>query len=526
MNIVVANGPRVLDNGQETILFPSRWDSGIPNGGKAPFQFYPYELATLSALLKRELSYANVVMLDGNLEGWSNEQYAQEIAYFQPDFIVCELSALTYPTMTGILKRVYEITGKKRGEIKAVLCGPMAKTNSDYELGERANDGWWVCIPGEYEVDVLELFEEAPDEARTEAGLINLDWLPWPEDEDVDRSRYYEINHYAAPAMIQMYPTRGCPLSCTFCVVPTYYGGHGKTSRSHRCRDVENVCDEIEYLAAKYPNFHGCYFNEEAHSANPEWLRSFCEALIRHGLNKYEYDAMCGMWSFDRDLVELCAKAGYKQIRFGMESTSALVGKAIHKTIHKDKTNQFLEWCKEFGVKCYTTIQIGAMGSTEEIDRQTLDDLRAWIDAGMIQKWQISTSTPQPGTPFYEQAKSEGWLVTEDIAKYDGHNAIVSYPNYSAEKIAEVRSNALKGRAAHARKERNLAYLAKTREFYGKLFDQLETRIESDWLDNIEVKQHGAQLEITSDEQSQVARAYGGYEQIVLHITARPGATT
>jgi hypothetical protein len=79
MNIVIANGPGRLDNGQEVILFPSRWDSGIPNG-KKPFAFYPYELALLSALLKRELPQDTVKFLDGNLEGWDGDRYIQEIA--------------------------------------------------------------------------------------------------------------------------------------------------------------------------------------------------------------------------------------------------------------------------------------------------------------------------------------------------------------------------------------------------------------------------------------------------------------
>jgi bacteriochlorophyll C8 methyltransferase len=242
--------------------------------------------------------------------------------------------------------------------------------------------------------------------------------------------------------MIQMYPTRGCPLSCTFCVVPTYYGGHGKTSRSHRCRDVGDVCDEIEYLAAKYPNFQGCYFNEEAHSANPEWLAAFCEELIRRGLNRYQYDAMCGMWSFTPELVKLCAAAGYRQIRFGMESTSEAVGKAIKKTIHKDKTEQFLGWLKEAGIGAYCTIQVGAMGSNETSDLATIGDVKEWIRRGMIQKWQISTSTPQPSTPFYDLAKDSGWLVTDDINEYDGMRAVVSFPLYPANRIQAVRNGA------------------------------------------------------------------------------------
>lgn len=437
MNIVIANAPRTLDNGQEVIAFPSRWDSGIPNGGKAPFQFYPYELAYLSTLLKRELKGATVKFLDGNLEGWNGDRYIQEIAKYQPDVLICELSALTYPTMTRVMQAVFE-RRPSASFGSTVLCGPMA---NDKESAWA--DGWRVCFPGEYELLVLKLLKgTVPPEAYTEAGLINLDWLPWPEDEDVDRSRYYEINHYAPPAMIQLYATRGCPLSCTFCVVPSYYGGHGKSHKSHRCRDVGDVCDEIKYLAARYPNFQGCYFNEEAHNANVEWVSAFCQELIARGLNRYQYDAMCGYWTMTEELVQLMARAGYKQIRFGVESTSQQVGKSIGKTIHLEKMERFLGWCKQYGIKTYGTVQIGAPGSTEATDRQTIEDVRRWYAAGLMQKHQVSTSTPQPSTPMYEEAKANGWLTTMDINLYDGINAVMDRPEYPAERVQAVRAMA------------------------------------------------------------------------------------
>ena len=420
MNIVIANGPGRLDNGSDVILFPSRWDSAVQ---RAPFRFYPYELALLSTLLKRELPGATVTLLDGNLRGWGAEQYAAEIARLTPDVLICECSALTYGTMTRVMRMV--------DPGASFLCGPMAQ---DARMAH--GDGWVECIPGEYEAKVLALFKGEP----MPTGYIDLDWLPWPEDEDISRIDYDEINHYSR-GTIQVYPTRGCPLACSFCVVPTYYGGHGHSHKSHRCRDVEDVGDEIRYLADKYAGrFSGCYFNEEAHNANVEWLVEFCEMLIRRGLNRYQYDCMAGAWTMTEELTALMARAGYRQFRFGIESTSERVGRAIKKTIHKEKIEHLLGWLKKYNIGAYGTFQIGALGSTEEADRATMDDLRRWIGAGLMQKWQVSTSTPQPGTPFFAQAKANGWLVTEDLAHYNGWNAVVSYPDYPAERIQLVRN--------------------------------------------------------------------------------------
>jgi radical SAM superfamily enzyme YgiQ (UPF0313 family) len=442
MNIVIANGPGVLDNGQEVILFPSRWDSGIPHG-KKPFAFYPYELATLSALLKRELPQHTIKFLDGNLESWDGDRYIQEIRKLRPDVLICECSALTYPTMT----RVMRSTVRKNSidaDFQAILCGPMGAYDKERALA----DGWDNVVVGEYELHVLELLGgTVPPEAKVH-GLINLDWLPWPEDEDVDRTRYREINHYidyaSDAAIVQMYLTRGCPLACSFCTVPNYYGGHGKSHRSHRCRNAEDVCEEILYLKAMHGGrMKGAFFNDEAHNANVEWLVELCEAFIRHDMkDKYNlrFDAMCGYWPMTEELVKLMAAAGYNQIRFGLESTSIVVGKKIGKAMHLGKLENFMGWLKRYGVHGYATIQIGAAGSTEETDRQTIADVKKWIAAGSISKWQISTSTPQPNTPFFQECEKNGWLTTTDFSLYDGYRAVVNFPDYPAERIQHVRN--------------------------------------------------------------------------------------
>jgi radical SAM superfamily enzyme YgiQ (UPF0313 family) len=313
------------------------------------------------------------------------------------------------------------------------LTGPMATMESDRCL----EDGWDRTFAGEFERQVLDaiLDRSTPD------GYIDLDWLPLPEDDDICRLDYTEISNPILPGLIQVYPTRGCPLACTFCVVPLYYGGHGSSHKSHRQRDPHKVCDEIDYLSDRYgSNFAGCFFNEEAHNANADWLLSFASTLVERGLDGYCYDAMCGYWNFTEEMVQAVARAGYRQLRFGVESTSEQVGKEIRKTMHLDRLERFMGWCREYGVGCYGTFQIGAPGSSEETDRRTLEDLGRWASAGMMGRWQVSTSTPQPGTPFYQHVKDQGWLVTEDLSMFDGRNAVVSYPDYPADRISAVRA--------------------------------------------------------------------------------------
>jgi bacteriochlorophyll C8 methyltransferase len=420
MRIVIANTVGKLDNGQHVIPFPSRWDYA---GSEHWFSYYPYELAYTSTLLKREFPNDDIVMVDGNHEQLGVDEYIARLRPLQPDVLITECSALTYPAMTKVMQGV--------GPQKAYLTGPYGMHNRI----KAVDDGWWV-FSGEYEHKIAAWLkgEKEPKE------YIDLDWLPWPEDNDISRINYSEYSN-PMPGLIQVYPTRGCPLSCTFCVVPMYYGGHGHSHKSHRCRDVNDVCDELEYLAMKYHGrFNGAFFNEETHNANVEWLASFAETLIQRGLNRYHYDAMCGYWTFTEDLVKLLAAAGYCYIRVGIESLNQNVGKSIKKVVFEDKLTTFLEWCKAAGIRVYGTSQIGAQGSSEEADLQTLEGLWSLKQRGLLHRWQHSVSTPQPGTPFYDQVKRDGYLLTEDVQRYNGVQAVVSWPHYPSHRIDYVKA--------------------------------------------------------------------------------------
>lgn len=388
--------------------------------------FYPYELGLTCSLLKRELPEHDVVMVDGNYEQLGWQEYVERLRPLAPDVLITECSALTYPAMTKVMQSLKPI--------RAILTGPYGMYN-----GESAHaDGWDVILKGEYETRVLSCFK--PVLVGKLNNYIDLDWLPWPEDNDISRINYTEPYGNPKPGMVQVYPTRGCPLACKFCVVPMYYGGHGRSHKSHRVRNVENVCDEIEYLATKYNGrFNGCYFHEETHNANIPWLVSFAEALIKRGLNRYTYDAMCGYWTFTEDVIALLARAGYKNIRMGIESLDTGVGKRIGKVVFEDKLIHVLEWCKKHGIKTYGTSMVGAQGSTAESDTATLNGLWELKRRGLLDIWQHSVATPQPGTPFYEEVKSLGYLLTEDVTQFNGVQAVVSWPDYPASEINRVK---------------------------------------------------------------------------------------
>lgn len=422
MNVVVANTIGKLDSGELVVAFPSRWDSVVAHKAGGRFDFYPCELGYVSALLKRDRPDLNVTMVDGCHECLNADEYIERLKPLQPNILITECSSLTYSAMTRVRKALRCV---------AYLAGSYGMANR--EQAER--DGWKV-LTGEFEYQIADLFGIA----HPDTPYVDLDWLPYPDDTDVSRIEYEEPFGNPYSGMVQMYATRGCPLACNFCVVPTYYGGHGKSHKSHRCRDVNRVCGEIESMARKYAGrFNGAYFHDETHNANPKWLAGLCKEIIRRGLNVYHYDAMCGYWTFTEELIALMASAGYCNIRVGIESLSQDVGRGIGKVVFEDKLIRVLEWCKQYGIRTYGTMQVGAVNSSEEKDLKTLEGLLELRHRGLLDIWQHSVSTPQQGTPFYEDAKNNSWLITDDQTKYNGVRSVVSYPHYSADRINAVK---------------------------------------------------------------------------------------
>jgi anaerobic magnesium-protoporphyrin IX monomethyl ester cyclase len=134
------------------------------------------------------------------------------------------------------------------------------------------------------------------------------------------------------------------------------------------------------------------------------------------------------------------ARAGYVFFHMGIESLVPEMGKTLRgKGIFPDKLMQVLGWFKEFGIGVWGAVMIGAQGSSRETDLATLEGMKDLKRRGLISKIQYSIATPQPGTPFYAQARREGWLVTADYSQYNWLQSVLSYPHYSARQINAMR---------------------------------------------------------------------------------------
>ncbi|HJP18683.1 MAG TPA: radical SAM protein [Nitrospinota bacterium] len=433
MKILILNSVGVDEKGFIMVHSPSRWSLGVKNFTNCVY--YPWELAYTSALLKNKTDH-EVKMLDGVQNRWNHDTYLEKIHEENPDFIVMDSSTRT---IESDLKLAGE--AKKRCGTKIILAGQHA-TAFPGAIQKVAD---YVCL-GEYEYTVLDIINEKerknipgiyPNKRRE---LLNINTLPFPEDEDIRRIDYHEPN--CEYKEIQMYASRGCPRKCSYCAaVGVYYD-----KPNWRPRDVKSVIQEIKYLKNKYPEMDGIFFDEEVHNISKSFIKNLTDTIREEKLDTLHYNAMCEYASLDEEMLINMKKAGYYKIRIGIETASPVIAEKmdLNGKFRPDKLNEVLLIARNLGLKVYGTFLVGAIGSSNDEDKKTVDMIYDLTEKGLLNDLQISISTPQPGTAFYDIAEKKSFLLTKEWWKYDGANSpVIEYPDYSAGKIKSNCNEAL-----------------------------------------------------------------------------------
>ncbi|MBU1088452.1 cobalamin-dependent protein, partial [Patescibacteria group bacterium] len=187
IKVLIANSVGKDENGNNFILFPSRWTANV--GKTKSFNFYPYELAYLSSILKKE-NYWDVLMVDGNFEALDWKKYFEKYKFVKPDFLVMETSSVVYE-----MDLKFGLAFKKKYGTKLIFCGQHPSAFAKEVMKDGVD---YVCL-GEYELTVLDILKGKkrskikglyPNGRRE---LLEVDCLPFPEDDDISRINYADI---------------------------------------------------------------------------------------------------------------------------------------------------------------------------------------------------------------------------------------------------------------------------------------------------------------------------------------------
>jgi radical SAM superfamily enzyme YgiQ (UPF0313 family) len=421
-------------------------------------QWYPIWLGHLGALL--ESKGYDVLFIDAPAYRLSHEQTRILLAHFRPDAVVIYSGRLSEDNDIAFADHIVKELG-----IVGVFVGPYASCRPDQML--RKSQYVVRAVKGEFEYPVLELLEGNAESSIANLTYKNgdqvysnaqrpllstkeLDALPFVAPffkKHLDFKRYKTVSEYYP--FIDIMTGRGCNWGlCTYCLwVHTFIEG-----RTYQTRSVENVIEELKYVACCLPEIRSVMIQDDTLTASRAKILS--EAIIVAGL-KLTWSCYARA-NIPYDTLALMKKAGCRNLHVGYESASQEILNHIRKGLTKDHMTQFTFHARKAGLRIHGDFAIGFPGETIGSIRDTVQ----WACDMRPDTAQFQLMIPFPGTPFYDELNANGFLK-------DG---MPNYPGASKEEMEKL------VRAAYRKFYISLPYLKQVLKHpHELLFSRLDT---------------------------------------------------
>ncbi|MBN1263813.1 MAG: radical SAM protein [Candidatus Pacebacteria bacterium] len=399
---------------------------------------YPWALGYASALLKRD-SRHQIKALDCQAQDFSEEDFAELVEDFLPDVLVFDLPTITFEFCMELIKPL-----KKKFGFKLILVGLHAsglprETMRDYPAVD-------YVIKNDYGLQLLKFakYNFDPKKAdrvpllfyrqgkrilasKAEMKWIPFDDLPYPDREDLLMDQYHDLEVMGKPT-IHLVTSRSCPFTCSYCNVRVFFpqGFYWK-------RSIKSVIEEMEFLKEKM-GANQLYFDDDIMTHDQKWMINFSKEILKKGL-KIPWSLM-GDINLKEETIKMMVKAGACGMKFGVESINPKTLKNITKTwVSKEKVYNFVKMAKKHGLWLHGDFIVGIPGD----NRESMEEMIKYAIDLDLNTAQIYSAQPLPGTPFYQQAVKNKWLVAKKWDEYDGNYlSPVSYPDFPKEEIEEM----------------------------------------------------------------------------------------
>jgi radical SAM superfamily enzyme YgiQ (UPF0313 family) len=385
-----------------------------------------------------------VIWNDAIAEGWSFEQFLQNISNEKPDLIVFE-------SKTPMVKKLWKLMDTLRKDgltSKFVLVGDHVTAKPEESVVESPVD--YVITGGNYDISLLALAKHLRGGENLPPGVwcregdqikntgkfelnFDLNNLPFIDRRITKSHLYGEKWKRRLPFMYTMVG-RDCPWAkCTFCSWTTLYP-------SFRTRKPDNLLDEIDYLIDEFGTRE--IFDDTGTFPGGNWLRTFCKGMIERGYNK-EILFSCNMrfdYLLDPNLPELMKKAGFRKVKSGLESAN---DETLIKIRKGYKVKDIIKGCKnaaKAGIDVQLTAMVGYPWETKEDAKRTIDLAKKLMADGDAEMLQATVLVPYPGTPLHQYGV-ENNLFRFDLRDYDRFDMtepVFKTPDMTPEEIVEM----------------------------------------------------------------------------------------
>lgn len=258
----------------------------------------------------------------------------------------------------------------------------------------------------------------------------NLDDLPFAARHLLDNAKY------TLPVINEPYTliitSRGCPYSCIYCTAYQYYG------KKLRLRSAENVVDEMQECLEKH-HVRNFTMWSDTFNQNKKFVMEVCAEIKKRGLDtKIRWMANSRVDHVDKEVLAEMRSSGCIGVSYGVESGVEEILKNMKKGATAEQARVAVKLTKEAGIEVLTHIIFGLPGDTPETINQTIKYVKE-LDPDYAQFY---CAIPFPKTELEEMGKKNGWITTEDYAKYELNQPILNLPTLTMEQLQEARNRA------------------------------------------------------------------------------------
>ncbi|MBE6382563.1 MAG: radical SAM protein [Lentisphaerae bacterium] len=388
-----------------------------------PTYIFPVVPATAATMAKK--AGHEVLFLDAIASEISGDEFIRRLDAFDPDVVVFE-------TKTPVVKRhwswIERLSSRPSNHAKFILVGDHVTAMPDESLSKPGV--WAVLAGGDWDYALVDFLSGDMHGGLYPMALRHdLKDSPWIDRDLVDW-RLYSVkngNFRRTPGTYVMSGRDCWHGKCTFCSWTTLYP-------KYRTREPIDVVDEIEMLVAKYGVKE--IMDDSGSFPVGEWLKVFCNEVIRRGLNKkVRIDCNMRFGRLTADDYRLMRKAGFRLVLFGVESANQATLDRLNKALKVEDVEKGAKWASEAGLDVHLTFMFGYPWEGPKEIANTVRLARRLLANGHASTLQCTMTIPYPGTPLFKELAAGDGLTTLDWDEYDMRRQIMKTPLATEEEI-------------------------------------------------------------------------------------------
>jgi len=407
-----------------------------------PTYLFPVILGSAATLLREKGN--EVIWIDSIAENVADEEFFKKIENEKPDLFAFE-------TKTPVIKQHWEIINKikeKFPEMKIAIMGDHVTSFPEESLTNSKVD--FVLCGGDFDFILLELSEWLSGKnKKISPGIYyrngkkiigskfelkhNLDEAPFIDRELTKWKLYGKEYNLQGKPFFYIMSGRDCWWGkCRFCAWPILFP-------KFRVRTVKNVLDEIGILIEKYNVKE--IFDDSGTLMTGKWLEDLCNGLIERGYNKkIKYSCNMRFGILKQEDYNLMKKAGFRLLKFGLESASQNTLDKLNKGIKIEDIINGCEMAKKSGLTIHLTMIVGYPWETKEDATKTFELAAKLMQGGKADLLQATVLVPYPGTPLWKEARENKWFLFDPLEyeRYDMREPVLKTANSTASEIAEI----------------------------------------------------------------------------------------